>query len=382
MELYVKEVIVSDRIRKDLGSVQELAEDIKANGLINPIVVNDKNILLAGERRLEAVKLLGWEKVPITVMQTRDKEHELNIEVSENEARKEFSRAERADYMRRMLEAEKAKAKERMSEGGKGCQNSDNLRADEQASKGFGISRDTLRKELTIAEHQEDMDPEDFADWDEGRLSTNKAYQRLKEKLKESQAETDKVKRELSEERVRGIKAKRDHENEIAELQQSAKDLADGRADYAAQLADKIETLEAELEEARSSEPQVVEKAPADYDEVKKKARQVDSYKADLQTEKRKADEKQRRILELEDEVERLKGATKEGLDMSNLTENVFYFCTVCTNFIGNVGGLVWLTDRISDMSDKEKDMFLKAAGSFRDWASAFFANLERSMNE
>ena len=42
MKLSIEKIIVANRIRKDLGSVQELAEDIKANGLINPIVVNEE----------------------------------------------------------------------------------------------------------------------------------------------------------------------------------------------------------------------------------------------------------------------------------------------------------------------------------------------------
>lgn len=116
---------------------------------------------------------------------------------------------------------------------------------------------------------------------------------------------------------------------------------------------------------------------PFDYESSK---RQAKAYERDYRNEQRKVAEKQREILKLQDEIEKLKGATKEGLDRENLSENVFYFCTVANNFIGNVGGLVWLTDRIADMSPKEKDMFLKAANSFKDWALAFTSNLERSL--
>ena len=86
--------------------------------------------------------------------------------------------------------------------------------------------------------------------------------------------------------------------------------------------------------------------------------------------------------MQLENELHELKMATKEGLDTSNLSENVFYFCMMCNNFVGNVGGLVWLTDRIADMPEKEKEMFLKAANSFKDWALVFSENLERSMSD
>jgi hypothetical protein len=118
---------------------------------------------------------------------------------------------------------------------------------------------------------------------------------------------------------------------------------------------------------------------PKDYDTVKSQLRAVT---ADLENEKAKRNQDLRRNMELKEEIDRLRGATKEGLDTENLSENVYYFCTLANNFIGNVGGLVWLTDRIADMPQKEKELFLKAAYSFRDWASAFTSNLERRMAE
>lgn len=69
-----------------------------------------------------------------------------------------------------------------MSDGGKGCRISDNLRTDDYVSEKLGISsRDTYRKEKYIVENQESLTPEDFADWDEGKLSTNKAFKKIKE---------------------------------------------------------------------------------------------------------------------------------------------------------------------------------------------------------
>lgn len=108
---------------------------------------------------------------------------------------------------------------------------------------------------------------------------------------------------------------------------------------------------------------------------------QSEALKKDLIREQEKVAAKSREILELKDRIRELESATKEGLDTANLSENVFYFCTIANNFIGNVGGLVWLTDRIADMPTKEKEMFLKAAYSFRDWALVFADNLERSVN-
>lgn len=110
-------------------------------------------------------------------MAVKDAEHQLNLEISENEARKDFSKTERIDYARCLERIESLKAKERMSDGGKGCRISDNLRTDEIIAHKLGIGgKDTYRKEKYIADNRDSLTPEDFADWDEGKLSTNRVY--------------------------------------------------------------------------------------------------------------------------------------------------------------------------------------------------------------
>lgn len=42
-------------------------------------------------------------------------------------------------------------------------------------------SRDTYRKEKFIVDNKNSLTPDDFDDWDEGKLSTNKAYQKIKD---------------------------------------------------------------------------------------------------------------------------------------------------------------------------------------------------------
>lgn len=61
-----------DQPRKsfDDDSLKELANSIKADGVIQPIVVrkvDDRYEIIAGERRFRASKLAGLEKVPVVV---------------------------------------------------------------------------------------------------------------------------------------------------------------------------------------------------------------------------------------------------------------------------------------------------------------------------
>lgn len=54
--------------RRNNKSAKIVAKSIEAYGYINPILVTDKNIILAGHTRLKALKLLGIEEVEVLVI--------------------------------------------------------------------------------------------------------------------------------------------------------------------------------------------------------------------------------------------------------------------------------------------------------------------------
>lgn len=191
MLIEIEKIKIKDRIRKDLGNIQELADDIKANGLINPPVITpDTYELITGERRIRAMEYLGYKQIEVRPMAVKDAEHQLNLEISENEARKDFSKAERIDYARRLERIESLKAEKRR----KATQNNNAAKAEVEnfppqdegktrdivASKlGIGSGKQ-YEKEKYIVDNKSSLSPEDFADWDEGKLSTNKVYRQLK----------------------------------------------------------------------------------------------------------------------------------------------------------------------------------------------------------
>lgn len=53
------------RQRRELRDVDVLAESIRTVGLINPPVITPDLVLVAGERRLEACRSLGWTSIPV-----------------------------------------------------------------------------------------------------------------------------------------------------------------------------------------------------------------------------------------------------------------------------------------------------------------------------
>jgi ParB/RepB/Spo0J family partition protein len=86
----------SNRAYGGEGDIQILAEDIKRNGLINPITVKAATEemdagqmttvyeVIAGRRRVRAVTLLGWKDIPSRVLEGEEIDHADEIAGSEN----------------------------------------------------------------------------------------------------------------------------------------------------------------------------------------------------------------------------------------------------------------------------------------------------------
>lgn len=89
----ITDIIIEDRVRKDLGDLTLLKESILKHGLLYPIIVDSHNKLIAGERRLTAIKELGWEEVDVIIKDISYKEA-LNVELMENITRKDFAQEE------------------------------------------------------------------------------------------------------------------------------------------------------------------------------------------------------------------------------------------------------------------------------------------------
>ena len=62
-QIKLNEVKIGSRMRKDLGDLTGLTESIRLHGLIQPIVLDPNNVLVAGERRYRAHQQLGMECV-------------------------------------------------------------------------------------------------------------------------------------------------------------------------------------------------------------------------------------------------------------------------------------------------------------------------------
>lgn len=94
-------------MRKDYGNLFELKESMRKHGLISPITINKKYELLAGYRRLQAAKDLGWPDIECNIINAKSRLEKFEIETDENIVRKQFTSEEMViiEEMRKQLSA-------------------------------------------------------------------------------------------------------------------------------------------------------------------------------------------------------------------------------------------------------------------------------------
>lgn len=101
-EIKLADIIVEKQVRTKFNdsSLKELASNIEANGLIQPLVIHrvgNKYTLICGERRFRAMSLIEMETCPCFIIEEKSSEELMAIQFSENSSREELHYIDKAD---------------------------------------------------------------------------------------------------------------------------------------------------------------------------------------------------------------------------------------------------------------------------------------------
>lgn len=91
----------------DQEALEELAESLRRNGLMQPLVIRKDGsdfTIIAGERRFRAARLAGLDSVPVIVMEEVDDAAMLELALVENLQREDLNPLETADAYRTLIE--------------------------------------------------------------------------------------------------------------------------------------------------------------------------------------------------------------------------------------------------------------------------------------
>lgn len=181
---------IADAIPMDPVHVENLVEDIKTNGLIEPLIVDRDGVLLDGRHRLEACKRAGVE--PRTETCEGDP---LEVVLSANLARRELTKGQRAALALEILPEYEERAKQRQREHGGTAPGrsadtegksapSESGRAVDAAAARLGVSASYVKRVRKLRE----LDPEVFERVASGELGIVQAedasavFQKLRKK--------------------------------------------------------------------------------------------------------------------------------------------------------------------------------------------------------
>ncbi len=169
------DIKIGERVRRDMGDLQHLAASMREHGLLHPVVVTPDGVLVAGHRRIEAARLLGWTEVATTVTGVADM---LAAERDENAERKDFTPSEAVaigrlieDQHREKIAAQKsamarqnvAKRKDRSTTTGNEDAVTPAGKTDVVASRAVGMDTATYFRAKKVVAAAE-ADPERFGD--------------------------------------------------------------------------------------------------------------------------------------------------------------------------------------------------------------------------
>ena len=95
------------RVQMDDAALQELAESIKAQGVIQPVIVRERGLsqyeLIAGERRWRASQLAGLTEIPVVIKSISD-ETALAMGLIENLQRENLNPIEEERGLKRLAD--------------------------------------------------------------------------------------------------------------------------------------------------------------------------------------------------------------------------------------------------------------------------------------
>lgn len=90
MQIDIESIVIRKRTRHSLGDLSSLMESFTKFGQLCPILITRDSFLIAGNRRIESARRLGWKTINAIVIDRESEHAALEIELEENVERKEL----------------------------------------------------------------------------------------------------------------------------------------------------------------------------------------------------------------------------------------------------------------------------------------------------
>lgn len=346
----------------------EFLESIRKNGVREQIIVTDDMVIVSGHQRVRACKELGIQVIDAKIEHYNSDDDVVRDLIEINTKQRGVISDSEIKIGRRI----------KFLEEYYGVQHGNNQHTERSGHNVNSKSQNDLAEELEMSKRQmarykslTELIPELQSAVENGQITATTAMGFVKKlspeeqkKLAESISGQDKVSGKEVEKYVIELKAK---DAEIERLTRNYEGL---------DRANKILAKEANQGGKVVEKVVEVEVAPSDYKEVKNKAK---AYDAETKRLNDKLEEAYQKRNELESKIKALEEQTAKEQSNGDMVAGAIYFIAQCGSFIRDVGGYVWLADKIADLPARESEGYIKAAMAVRDWANVLIQNIERN---
>ena len=174
----------------NLSSIEELMDSILEFGLLQPLVINQDNQVISGNRRFESIKRLGWQNVEVEEKIVTVEEEELLL-IHYNKQRVKTFRELLNEYftLKKYYEIGQGKRTDLTS-----VRPNKSLNERDGVSEQIGISSSQLGKLIFIHKHQ----PHHIDLLDKGILTVNQSYLQVSREVKESKSRKETTNKEMT----------------------------------------------------------------------------------------------------------------------------------------------------------------------------------------
>lgn len=312
---------------------EEFLESIKSRGVVEPIVITQNNVIVSGHQRVRACKELGIDTVMCDMHYYKNDDQVLQDLIETNIRQRGSIDDSDKKKGRRIRELERIYG---IREGRPEKLPSNSVvKSQSDIAAQMGISVDTLQNLKKLTE----MIPELEELLDTGIITKTTALA---------------VVNQLNQNEQYDFVSSLDITKKITQKQMQ-KFIDDYKATH--------------------SDPQ----PPADYESTKK---QLNAYKKDYET---LHAEYQNKVHELQDLRKQmttmLENAPGEEY-VTKLKTSVMSFCGGIHKFIEEYGGYVWLTDKINEIPEFEREGYIRAIHSIKTWADQMEYNINNKVKE
>lgn len=337
-----------DDIPENSESWMAFIESIETSGIIEPLVVSETtHVIISGHQRLRAAKELKMKQVPVTFREFKSEDEVVKELIETNIRQRGIGNTNPVKFGRCIKELERIYG---IKNGGdrKSEPTKLGVKTQKELAEELSMSSEQLRKYKSLT----DLIPELQDAVQSGKITATTAMgfvKKLSVEEQEQLAEQIRGKDKVSSQEIKFYK-------------------------------ERIKKLSEENNALRNQEPEVITKevkvVPEDYKEAKNKAK---AYDADTKRLNQKLEDSYRERNRLKEEIRNMQEqSVKERVD-NDFIAGAIYFATQCGSFIRDVGGYVWIADKIAELPEKERVGYIKSAMAVRDWANALIQNIERS---